>query len=226
MLMNIQLLIMKNFTWCSILIVLMLTGSMPVFAVENIQLQGLFSNKAVINVDGKRHVISVGQSTPEGVKLVAVSKDKVTLEIKDKRSEHSLGGAVSTEFKQAPMVNETIYADDQGMFEAVGTINGYTVKFLVDTGATFIAMNETQAKRLGIRYRLEGEPSGASTASGLVRGYKVKLNTVSMGKIRQHYVDAMVIDGDHPGPILLGMSFLGKLKVETSGNSITLRQRR
>jgi aspartyl protease family protein len=64
-----------------------------------------------------------------------------------------------------------------------------------------------------------------STASEHVRGYAVKLTSVSLGGIRQRNVEAMVIDGDHPGPILLGMSFLDKLSVEKDGRTMTLRQR-
>ena len=58
------------------------------------------------------------------------------------------------------------------MFLRNGTINGRSVKFLVDTGATSVAMNSSQAKRLGIRYRLEGKPSTVSTASGFVKAYE------------------------------------------------------
>jgi aspartyl protease family protein len=58
-----------------------------------------------------------------------------------------------------------------------------------------------------------------------VKGYRVRLKSVSLGRIKQRDVDAMVIDGDHPGPILLGMSFLGNLKVEKSGGIMSIRQR-
>ncbi|MDH5711451.1 MAG: TIGR02281 family clan AA aspartic protease, partial [Gammaproteobacteria bacterium] len=118
-----------------------------------------------------------------------------------------------------------VFADDRGMFMSVGSINGQTVQFLVDTGATSIAMNATQAKRLGVRYELDGEKSTASTASGFVTAYRVRLKSVSLGKIRKRNIEAMVIDGQHPGPILLGMTFLGGLQVEKTGNTLTLKSR-
>ncbi len=112
------------------------------------------------------------------------------------------------------------------MFLTVGTINGRTVRFLVDTGATTVAMNKSQAENNSVcDYRMKGERIVISTASGNVKGYRVRLKSVSLGKIKQRNVEAMVIDGDHPGPILLGMSFLGKLKVEKEGNAMTIRQR-
>ena len=100
------------------------------------------------------------------------------------------------------------------------------MKFLVDTGATSIAMNTSQAKRLGIRYRLKGKKSTVSTASGFVKAYGVSLNTVSLGSIKQRNVRAVVIDGKHPGPILLGMTFLSNLKVDTKGYVMTLKKRK
>jgi aspartyl protease family protein len=64
-----------------------------------------------------------------------------------------------------------------------------------------------------------------STASGFVNAYRIRLKTVSVGGITETNVEALVIDGKHPGPILLGMSFLGRLSVEHSGNAMTLLQK-
>lgn len=96
---------------------------------------------------------------------------------------------------------------------------------MLDTGATTVAMNKSQAKQLGVDYRMKGERIVVSTASENVKGYRIRLKSVSLGKIKQRNVEAMVIDGDHPGPILLGMSFLGNLKVEKEGKVMTIRQR-
>ena len=123
-------------------------------------------------------------------------------------------------------IEERIFADDRGMFIRSGTINGRSVDFLVDTGATSIAMNASQAKWLGIRYRLKGKESTVSTASGFVKAYEVNLNTVSLGSIKQKNVRAVVIEGKHPGPILLGMTFLSNLKVDTKGIVMMLKKRK
>ena len=106
-----------------------------------------------------------------------------------------------------------------------GNINGRSARFLVDTGATAVSMNTKQAKQLGIRYDKVGIPASVSTASGYEKAYRVRLKSVTVGNITETNVDAVVIDGDHPGPILLGMTFLGRLSVEHSGNAMTLLQK-
>ena len=68
-------------------------------------------------------------------------------------------------------------------------------------------------------------PVSVSTASGLVNAYSIRLKSVSVGKIKQSNVEAFVIEGNHPGPILLGMTFLGNLNVEHAGNAMTLIQK-
>ncbi len=195
------------------------------FAAQQIAVEALFGNKAMLMIDGVRHTLAVGQSTPDGVRLVDVNPHRAILEVDGKQQSYQPGSAVSLSFSRREQVEETVYADKMGMFKTFGSINGQPVHFLVDTGATLIAMSASQAKKLGIQYRLRGAPAGASTASGYVRGYMVKLKSVTLGKIKRSNVDAMVIDGNHPGPILLGMSFLDKLKVEKSGDALTIRQR-
>ena len=194
-------------------------------AAPAIEIQALFSGRAVALIDGQRRVLSVGQRSPEGVRLIAADSKQAVLEVDGVKKTYAPGGAISLTYAKPAHHEEQVYADDRGMFRSVGTINGRTVRFLLDTGATTVAMNKSQAKQLGVDYRMNGERVVVSTASQHVRGYRVKLKSVSLGKIRQKNVDAMVIDGDHPGPILLGMSFLGNLKVEKSGGVMTIRQR-
>lgn len=200
--------------------------SRPLWAVQKIVVEALFAGKAMVMIDGKRRVLAVGDTSPEGVKLIAADSKKATLEISSEIKEYTLGSAISLNFDEPVVVEEKIYANNRGMFLAVGSINGQSVRFLIDTGATTVAMNKLQAKKLGVRYRIDGEPATASTASGYVRSYRVHLKTVTLGKIKRRNVEAMVIDGNHPGPILLGMSFLGELEIEKSGNTMLLKQRK
>lgn len=195
------------------------------YAVEKLEVQGLFSNKAVLMVDGKRHVIAVGETSPEGVKVISANSRGAVLEVDGKQEQYNLGSSVSTTFAKRKSQKETIFINSGGMYMTFGNINGRTVRFLVDTGASAISMNTEQAKKLGIRYDKIGVPSGVSTASGFVDAYRVRLKSVSVGGITETNVEAFVIDGNHPGPILLGMTFLGRLSVEHSGNSMTLLQK-
>ena len=199
--------------------------SSDVLAVSRIEVQALFGGKAMVMIDGQRRTLSIGQTSPEGVKLIDADSKQAVLAVDGKQKTYKPGGAISLSYAKPEHHEEKIYADDRGMFRSVGTINGRTVRFLLDTGATTVAMNKSQAKQLGVDYRMNGERVVISTASDNVRGYRVRLKSVSLGKIKQRNVEAMVIDGDHPGPILLGMSFLGKLQVEKAGEVMKIRQR-
>ena len=210
----------------SLLMLCLATTAGLAAAVEQIEVQALFGGKAMILIDGNRHTLAAGDISPEGVKLIKSTSKQAVLEIDGKQKTYQLGNTVSLNYARPKQLEETVYSDDRGMFRSVGTINGRTVEFLLDTGATTVAMNKSQAKRLGVDYRMTGEHVIVSTASDNVRGYRVKLKSVSLGKIKQRNVEAMVIDGNHPGPILLGMSFLGKLKVEKEGKAMTIRQRK
>ena len=194
-------------------------------AVPVIEVQALFGGKAVLMIDGQRRTLSMGQTSPEGVKLIEADSKQAVLEVDGRKKAYQPGGAISLSYAKPEHHEEKIFADDRGMFRSVGTINGRTVRFLLDTGATTVAMNKSQAKQLGVDYRMTGERVVVSTASQNVKGYRVRLKSVSLGKIKQKNVEAMVIDGNHPGPILLGMSFLGNLKVEKAGDVMKIRQR-
>ena len=202
-----------------------MVAATSVVASHRIEVQALFGGKAIVMIDGQRRTLSAGQTSPEGVKLIAADSKQAVLEFDGRRKAYQPGGAISLSYAKPEHHEEKIYADDRGMFHSVGTINGRTVRFLVDTGATTVAMNKSQARQLGVDYRMKGERIVVSTASENVKGYRVRLKSVSLGRIKQRNVDAMVIDGDHPGPILLGMSFLGNLKVEKSGGIMSIRQR-
>ncbi len=194
-------------------------------AVEKLEVQGLFANKAVLFIDGKRHILAVGKTSPEGVKVVSVNRSGAVLEVDGKQKQYDLGSAISTSFTKRKSQKETIYVNSTGMYMTFGNINGRSARFLVDTGATAVSMNTEQAKKLGIRYEKDGIPTGVSTASGYEKAYRVRLKSVTVGNITETNVDAVVIDGNHPGPILLGMTFLGRLSVEHSGNAMTLLQK-
>ena len=70
-----------------------------------------------------------------------------------------------------------------GHYWVAGSVNGQTVQFLVDTGATSVALNDAHAKRLGIDYRVSGRPLQVNTASGVARGWRVMLDRVKVGDL-------------------------------------------
>jgi aspartyl protease family protein len=111
------------------------------------------------------------------------------------------------------------------MYQVNGSINEFQVKFLVDTGATLVSMNGRQAKRLGINYKMDGQESLSETASGLSKIYIVNLKTVMVGGIKIHDVKAAVHDGDFPRIILLGNTFLGRVKMIREGQMLRLEEK-
>lgn len=193
-------------------------------AAPKIVVQGLFRDRAVVTIDGKQRLLRVGERSPEGVKLIRADSDEALLEVDGQSRSYRLGAHVAGSYEPPAATEVHIWPDGQGMYSAVGSINGMPVRFLVDTGATLIAMNETQARRLGLDFRLDGKRGFASTASGVVPTYKVTLDVVRVGDIRLRQVDALVIEGGFPGQVLLGMSFLSRLKIENHGAAMLLRQ--
>ncbi len=209
-----------------LLVALALTLS-TVWAVEDIQVVGLFNGKAVVRLDGKQRLLKAGQTSPEGVTLISANAKQAVLEVDGKRATYGLGRHISSSYA-APVGEEVtvqIWPDRQGMYTVIGSINGFPVHFLVDTGATAIAMNREQAKRLGIDYRVVGKPGLASTASGVVESYTVTLDRVKVGDIELRNVRGGVIDGPHPKQVLLGMTFLGRVEMLRKGQLLELKRK-
>jgi aspartyl protease family protein len=196
-------------------------------AAAQIELVGLFGKKAVVNIDGTRHVLTVDEPGPQGVKLIAVDGEQAVIEVNGKRATYTMGASASLNSTfSAPVATEvTIGPDMSGMYRTHGSINGTAVKFLVDTGATVIALNGGQARRMGIDFKRDGQPVPMATASGMVTAYLVKLDRVKVGGIELYGVDAAVIDGNAlAGEALLGMSFLGRLQMVRDGRVLRLRK--
>lgn len=209
-----------------ILLALSLLGAAHgVGAASRLSLQALFKDKAIIVIDGARRVLKTGESSPEGVKLVETDtrEETATVAIDGRTQVLRLGAVLSASTSGRSQV--TLYAGQGGHFFADGFVNDVPVKFLVDTGATSIAMNSRDATRFGIDYKRNGKQSVAATASGLVRTYNVTLGKVQIGEITLHNVDAGIIEGNYPREPLLGMSFLGQLDMKREGEKLELKQR-
>ncbi|GJL82135.1 MAG: aspartyl protease [marine bacterium B5-7] len=108
-----------------------------------------------------------------------------------------------------------------GHYVSSGRINGMSVEFLLDTGATDVAMSLAVADRLGLPH---GAPVTLSTANGVVRGYQTVINEIALGDITRNKVRAVVSPGIRDDTVLLGMSFLKHIEMLQSGNTLLLRQ--
>lgn len=193
-------------------------------AATDVNVVGLFGQKAVVSIDGGQpRTLSVGQKTPEGVVLVAVSPDGATFEIDGKRRLLKMGQAYSGRATGNGNPRAVLKADGQGHFIAEGQVNGAAVRFLVDTGATLIALPAADAKRMGVSY-LNAPRGTVSTANGTALAYKVKLDSVRVGEITINNVDAVVMEGGLAIP-LLGMSFLNRTEMKREGETMVLVKR-
>jgi len=208
------------------ILMLFFAGMMSVAQADtDVRVVGLFSGRAVVLVDGKQHMLRVGQTSPEGVKLISADSEAAVLEVDGERLEAKLDGRISARKRTVTVKEVQVWRNTTGMYTTVGSINGLPVPFLVDTGATKVAMNSAQARRLGIDYRVNGTPSAVTTASGVERAWSVMLDTVKVGDLELHNVGAVVLDGAQPEQTLLGMSYLGRLEIINEGRLMTLRKK-
>lgn len=199
--------------------------STPAIADTQINVVGLFSNKAVVIINGgKPKTLSVGQVS-DGVKLLAADSKTATLLVEGKTRQLGMGQAASIggiDANSSPSV--TLYANAQGHFVSECIINGVPLKFLLDTGATTVALNSGDAKYAKIDYK-RGEPVLVSTANGVVTAYRVTIASLKIGGITLNQVEGSVVEGGSPSVVLLGMSALNRLDMKRQDIAMTLTKK-
>ena len=194
----------------------------PASAVERVKVMALFSDKVMVEIDGKQRFLRAGQSTSEGVLLISANPREAVMEVDGRRETYPLGASYGGNFTETKAREVRISRNTHGAFVTLGSINGRSTEMLVDTGATSIAMSEVEAKRLGISYRLQGTRSRVRTASGFADAYQVTLASVQVGDIELINVDGVVVKGNSPGQVLLGMSFLQRVNMDVQGSVLVL----
>lgn len=108
-----------------------------------------------------------------------------------------------------------------GHYLAPGKINHVPVRFLLDTGATDVAIPEKLAKKINLA---KGARTMSQTANGLVHSYTTMLDRISIGGIELRNIRASIFPGMPGGEVLLGMSFLKHLEMTQKGNTLTLKK--
>ena len=192
-------------------------------AAPKITVVGLFKDTAIVVIDGNRRTLRSGDTSPEGVTLVSANSDEAILEVDGEQIRYGLGGTIGGRYTQPAQTTVRIWPTPNSMYLVTGSINGYPVDFVVDTGATLVSMSAREARRLGIDYRVVGRPGRSTTASGVETIYVVNLDKVRVGDIELRNVRGAVHDGDFPPSTLLGMSFLGRLEMRQDGQVLELR---
>lgn len=190
-----------------------------------VALAGVFPGKALVLINnGAPRAVAVGASTPEGVRIVAVDDAGATVEVDGKRRRLVVGEhAVSVGAAGAASESIVLQGDSRGHFHAQGAVNGVAIRFLVDTGATSVALGRSDALKAGVAYT-RGEPRIMETANGQARGWLVSLDSVRINGITLRNVPGVVLEVDMP-QALLGMSFLNRMDMRREGGALYLRQR-
>jgi aspartyl protease family protein len=205
---------------------LLLIGS-GAAAAADINVLGLTAGRAVVSIDGGRpRTLAVGQVTPEGVKLLSASSESALFEVDGERRTLAVGEGAAVANTSAASGGDTVtlFADARGHFTTIGVVNGVSLPFLVDTGATTVVISSSDARRVGMNY-LGGTRVFTQTANGVVPVYAVKLDSLRIGGVTLNNVDASVIEGEKLPMALLGMSFLNRMEMRREGTTLTLIRR-
>lgn len=192
---------------------------------QAVSMSGSLGNNALLIIDGKPRNVAVG-ATVDGVRLVSVSGNDAVVDVKGQRVTLHLGGAqVNLGGKQSEGSGKQIVltADGAGHFYTGGMINGKSVRFVVDTGATMVAISQDEADRLGLDYK-NGQRGMSRTANGVVPVYRTSLTSVRIGDVQVYNVDASVLPGQM-NQILLGNSFLTRFQMKRENDVLTLDMR-
>ena len=193
---------------------------------QSVTLNGrLGSHQALLVIDGQPHAVAVGNSI-KGVRLLSVSPTQAEVTIDGARSTLLLGsGPVKVNDPSTASSGNAIVltAGSGGHFNTVGQINGKSVAFMVDTGATKVSMSQSEADRLGVDYR-SGTQGLAETANGRVAVWAVTLNSVRVGDVAVANVEALVLPATMPH-VLLGNSFLTRFSMRRDNEVMRLEKR-
>lgn len=214
---------MNTRTWIFFLL-LSVSGSACAEADDlaiDVNVVGLFSDAAVLTIDGNQQLLKAGERSDEGVILVSANSREAVIEYKGRQRKLNLSNKVTTNFEVPAKTSVSIPLNDRGQYMTHGSINGQAARLLVDTGATIVAMNSSTARRLNVDYS-GGRPMRASTAGGDRQSWQVTLDSVEVGQIKVQNVPAAVLEGDHPREILLGMTFLENVQINEEAGLLML----
>jgi aspartyl protease family protein len=206
---------------------LALGGAAAPACALDVALIGVIGDKAaVLAIDGgEPKTVKVGQRW-KGIAVLSVEKSRAVIEIDGAKRTLALGQhyrGVPPAADAGAKQSVTLAAGPTGHFAAEGTINGVGVRFIVDTGATYVALPGPVAASLGIDYR-KGARGMTQTANGPVQVFRVRFDTIRVGGIELAGVDGIVIEKGLP-VALLGMSFLNRVDMRREGDTMTLVRR-
>ncbi|MET3381437.1 MULTISPECIES: TIGR02281 family clan AA aspartic protease [Variovorax] len=204
----------------------LLAAAAVAHAAGSVTLTGSIGSRAILIVNGNPpKTVAVGESY-QGVKLLSLQAEQAVVELDGKRvslrmdTPVSIGGGGSSGGGGNRVV---LSADSRGHFMTQGAINGRPVTFMLDTGATSIALSADDAQRIGLDYS-KGQRVMMNTANGTTSGYKLRLQSVRVGDVEVYDIDAIVSPQAMPF-VLLGNSFINRFSMRRDADQMVLEKR-
>ena len=193
---------------------------------QAVALSGILGSKALLVIDGGAPRALAAGEAAQGVRVVSVGGNEAVVQIGANRSVLRLGESpVSVGGGRANATGRRVVlvADGRGHFMGSGSINGQPMQYMVDTGASTIAIGRSDAERMGLPYA-SGQPVRMGTANGVTQGWRLRLDTVRIGDVQVFGVDAVVTPQAMPY-VLLGNSFLSEFAMNRTGDRMVLEKR-
>jgi aspartyl protease family protein len=204
----------------------LLAAAAMAHAAGSVTLTGSIGSRAILIVNGNPpKTVAVGESY-QGVKLLSLQAEQAVVELDGKRvslrmdTPVSIGGGGGSGGGGNRVV---LSADSRGHFMTQGAINGRPVTFMLDTGATSIALSADDAQRIGLDYS-KGQRIMMSTANGTTSGYRLRLQSVRVGDVEVYDIDAIVSPQAMPF-VLLGNSFINRFSMRRDADQMVLEKR-
>jgi len=193
------------------------------FQEQILEIAHSFAGLSYAEADGFRRAMSHVRNTEEMERMHGAG-DHVRLH-KWPLSEAFRAIAPDETAAQAGIRSITLPRDGRGHFQTEGRIDGQRIGFMIDTGASVVALNETSAARFGLRPSRGDYNATVTTANGTIKAARTRLAMVDIGGLVVRDVDAMVLPDAALSENLLGLSFLSKLKrFEYANGKMVLEQ--
>jgi len=193
---------------------------------QSVALSGVMGERALLVIEDAAPLVLTPGQTRQGVTLISVGEQSAIIEILGQRQTLRVGERpVSVGAKGSGNSGSRVIlsAGSGGHFFGIAQINGVSVRFVVDTGASNVVMGVAQAERLGINYRA-GQRVSVNTANGVALAFQTALDSVRVGEVEVFHVDATVVPASVP-IVLLGNSFLGRFQMKQENDLLVLEKR-
>lgn len=192
---------------------------------EQILVQGLFKGAAVLTINGQQRMLRDGQTSDEGITVVKATPKYVVVSIDGKQQRMTLSQQISSSFQAVERGEVTIARTGANQYITNIYVNGRRIEALVDTGASTVALSEAHARQLDLQYDKQHASGQVTTASGVAKAYHLVLRNVSVGGITVNGVPAVIVEGNYPSHVLLGMSYLRHIELSEKGGIMTLKSK-